>query len=183
MLVLPGGMERTEKEFRELFAASGGGDTAAVAFVVDDLGGWLVGLLADAGRKKLTALVLGSEQERALRRAATAAIQSTAARLAPSSNVPAERLEMVVGEVFRGVPGAALAGRGTLLEALQAGIAAQLAVLDDPGLTGTGQSSAEELGVSGQRAGRGAGQASGPRNHAPRLGRRAAGAAGRPAEP
>jgi hypothetical protein len=40
---------------------------------------------------------------------------------------------MVVGEVFRGPPGVALAGRGTLLEALQAGIAAQLAVLDDPG--------------------------------------------------
>ena len=28
--------------------------------------GWLVGQLADAGRKKLTELVLGSEQERAL---------------------------------------------------------------------------------------------------------------------
>lgn len=44
-----------------------------MAFVVDDLVGWLVGLLAEAGRKKLTALVLGSEQERALGRAATAA--------------------------------------------------------------------------------------------------------------
>jgi hypothetical protein len=34
--------------------------------VVDDLAGWRIGLLADAGRKKLTSLVLGSEQERAL---------------------------------------------------------------------------------------------------------------------
>jgi hypothetical protein len=38
-----------------------------VVFVADALGGWLVGQLADAGRKKLTELVLGSEQERALR--------------------------------------------------------------------------------------------------------------------
>jgi hypothetical protein len=33
--------------------------------VLNDLAAWLVGLLANAGRKKLTALVLGSEQERA----------------------------------------------------------------------------------------------------------------------
>jgi hypothetical protein len=37
-----------------------------VVFVADALGGWLVGQLPDAGRKKLTELVLGSEQERAL---------------------------------------------------------------------------------------------------------------------
>jgi hypothetical protein len=30
-----------------------------VVFVVDDLAAWLAGLLADAGRKKLTTLVLG----------------------------------------------------------------------------------------------------------------------------
>jgi hypothetical protein len=30
-----------------------------MAFVADDLGAWLVGLLADAGRRKLVALVLG----------------------------------------------------------------------------------------------------------------------------
>ena len=34
-----------------------------------------------------------------------------------------------------------------MLEALQAGIAGQLAVLDDASLTGTGQSSADVLGV------------------------------------
>ena len=41
-----------------------------MVFVADDLGAWLVGLLADAGRKKLITVVLGSEQERALRQAA-----------------------------------------------------------------------------------------------------------------
>jgi len=120
-----------------------------VAFVVDDLVAWLVGLLADAGRKKLTASVLGSGQERALGRAATAAIELTVTQLAPSDDERAEQLAMVVSEVFQGPPGVALAGQGTFLEALQAGIAAKLAVLDDPGLTGTGQSSAEGLGVSG----------------------------------
>ena len=39
-----------------------------MVFVVDDLLGWLVGLLADAGRKKLVTRVLGTDQERALRR-------------------------------------------------------------------------------------------------------------------
>jgi tetratricopeptide (TPR) repeat protein len=123
--------------------------TAGVAFIVDDLLAWLVGLLADAGRKKLTALVLGSDQERALRQAATAAIEATAAQLAPAGGERAGQLAMVVGEVFRGSPGVALAGQTTLLEALQTGIAARLAVLDDPAVTGTGQSSAELLGVPG----------------------------------
>ncbi|HEV2374498.1 MAG TPA: hypothetical protein VGS19_20345 [Streptosporangiaceae bacterium] len=35
-----------------------------MVFVVDDLGAWLAGLLADASLKKLTALVLGSDQWR-----------------------------------------------------------------------------------------------------------------------
>jgi hypothetical protein len=93
-------------------------------FVADDLAAWLVGLLADAGRKKLTTLVLGSDQERALRQAATAAIESTAAELDPSGGDRARQLAMVVSEVF-GEPaaGAPSAGQATLLEALQAGIA------------------------------------------------------------
>ncbi len=126
------------------------GKTAGVVFVADDLVAWLVGLLADAGRKKLTTLVLGSDQERALRQAATAAIESTATALDPSGGDQAGRLAMVVSEVFRDAPaGAALAGQATLLEALQAEIAVKLAVLDDAAVTGTGQSSAEVLGVSG----------------------------------
>jgi hypothetical protein len=52
-----------------------------VVFVVDDLLGWLVGLVADAGRKKLVTLVLGSDQERALRQATVAAVEATAAQL------------------------------------------------------------------------------------------------------
>ena len=54
-----------------------------MVFVADDLGAWLVGLLADAGRKKLTSLVLGTDQQRALRQAAVAAVERTAEQLAP----------------------------------------------------------------------------------------------------
>ena len=124
------------------------GKTADVVFVVDDLLAWLVGLVADAGRKKLVTRVLGTDQARALRPAVEAAVEATAAQLAPSSEL-AGQMVMVVGEVFRGPPGVALAGQSTLLEALQAGIAARLAVLDDPDVTGTGQSSLELLGVPG----------------------------------
>ena len=128
----------------------GGWETAGVVFVVDDLAGWLVGLLADAGRKKLTTLVLGDVQERALQQAASAAVQDTAGELSPSDGQRAGQIAMVISEVFRApVPDAPLAGVATLAEGLQAGIAGQLAVLDDAGLTGTGQSSAEVLGVSG----------------------------------
>ena len=67
-----------------------------MAFVADDLTAWLVGLLADAGRKKLTVLILGSDQDRALRWAAEAAVEATAMELAPAANGQADQLAMVV---------------------------------------------------------------------------------------
>ena len=121
-----------------------------MAFVVDDLAAWLVGLLADAGRKKLTTLVLGDEQERALEQAAVAAVQETAEELSASDSQRAAQIAMVIREVFRApTPGAPLAGSATLVEGLHAGIAGQLAALDDADLTGTWQSSADVLGVLG----------------------------------
>jgi hypothetical protein len=121
-----------------------------VVSIADAFAAWLVALLGDAARKKLTTLVLGSEQERALHQAATAAIQSTAIQLDPSGGEQAGSLAMVVSEVFgQPTPGAPLARQETLLEALQVGIAETLSVLDDPNVTGTGQSSAEVLGVPG----------------------------------
>jgi hypothetical protein len=121
-----------------------------VVFGVDALGAWLVEQLADAGRKKLTELVLGSDQERALLQAAAAAVQETAAEVSPSGGGQAGQIAMVINEVFgEPVPDAQLIGRRTLLEGLQARIARQLVVLDDADLTGTGQSSADVLGVPG----------------------------------
>ena len=121
-----------------------------MALVADDLVAWLIGRLADAGFKKLTTLVLGTEQQRALRQAAEAAVERTAEQLAPSGGEQAEQLARAIGKVFRDpAPDAAVAGQATLLEALQAGIAGKLAVLDDPDITGTGQSPAELPGVKG----------------------------------
>jgi hypothetical protein len=120
-----------------------------VAFVADDLGAWLVGLLADAGRKKLITLILGTEQERALRKAAAAATWLVAEELRPEGGERAEELAMIVSQVFGDPLDTSLRAHATLLGALQAGIAAQLASLDDLSLTGIGRSSAEILGVRG----------------------------------
>jgi len=119
-----------------------------VPFAADDLGAWLVGLLADAGRRKLVAFVLGDEQERALHGACQAALTATAADLCTGNAADAEQFAMVVGEVFAAPAPEADGEHGTLLEALQGGIAARLAVLDDRDITAEpGWSSADVLGV------------------------------------
>ena len=121
-----------------------------MVFVADDLGAWLVGLLADAGRRRLATLVLGTDQERALRESAQTAVQLMARELLPDDDERAEQLAMVVSQVFRDpVPSVSQARNTTLLEELQAGIAEQLVVLDDPSLTGTRQSSADVLEIPG----------------------------------
>jgi hypothetical protein len=121
-----------------------------VVFVADAFGTWLVEQLADAGRKKLTELFLGSEQERALQRVADVAVWATAKEVSPSGGEQAGQVAMVISEVFRDpAPAVPLAGPVMLLEGLRARIATQLAVLDDPELTGTGQSSSDVLGVPG----------------------------------
>jgi NB-ARC domain-containing protein len=121
-----------------------------VVFVADDLAAWLVGLLADAGRKKLTGLVLGTEQERALRAAGAVAVQLTAGELCSGDAEQTDHLALIISQVFGvPVPTVPLAGNATVLEALQTGIAEQLAVLDDASRTGTDRSSAEVLGMAG----------------------------------
>jgi len=120
-----------------------------MAFVADDLGAWLVGLLADAGRKKLTVWALGTEQDRALRQAASAAVWLTARDLRPEGGERTEELALVITHVFGGTVPEALAGSGTtVLENLWTGIGSRFAVLDDVSLTGTGQSSAQNLGLT-----------------------------------
>jgi hypothetical protein len=118
-----------------------------VDFVTGVFATWLLEQLADAGRKRLTTLLLGDEQERAVRVAASAAIGLTAERFHPAGGRPTEHLAMVIDQVFAEPVPAAPVGDVTLLEALHSGITAQLALLDDPELTGTGKSSAELLGV------------------------------------
>ena len=118
-----------------------------MVFVADALAGWLIGALAEAGREKVRRWVLGSDQERALRQASSAAVQATAAVLCPEDDEQAQVLAMVIDHIFSApLPGASEIERATVLEALQKGIARQLAVLDDAELTGTEESSAAVLG-------------------------------------
>jgi hypothetical protein len=53
---------------------------AEMVFVADDLAAWLIFILAGGDRKTLTTVMLGDDQERALRLVATAAVQRTACR-------------------------------------------------------------------------------------------------------
>ena len=115
-----------------------------MVFVAGGLATWPTGLLDDAGRKKLTTLVLGSDQERALRLAATAAVRLTAEELRPDNGEQAEHAALVISQVFNElVPDAPLAGHATVLEALHAGSAGQLAVLESRAIAaGPGKQSA-----------------------------------------
>jgi hypothetical protein len=119
-----------------------------MVFVADAFASWLVEQVADVGRKRLVTWALGSDQERALRQAAAAAVQRTAEELRPASSEEAAHVAMVVGHVFIEPVRRSVTGQATLLEAIRAGIAFQMAPLSDAGLTGTGVSSAELLGVS-----------------------------------
>jgi len=103
-------------------------------FVVDDLLGWLIGRLADAGYQKLATLVRGSDQARALKAAVTAAVQATVTELGLSDPVEAEQAAEQINKAFRRREPVPLPpGQPTLLEALQAGIAWQLRVVNDAG--------------------------------------------------
>ena len=119
-------------------------------WVADDLGAWLIAVLADAGRKKLTAFILGTDQERALREASAVAVRGVAQGVFPMNAAHADNLARVISHVFgEPTPPAPLDPATTLLSELCARIDSQLAVLDDAERTGTGRSSASYLGVSG----------------------------------
>jgi hypothetical protein len=125
-----------------------GSYTGAAVFVADDLEAWLVGLVADAGRKKLTEIVLGSDQDRALRRSATAAVDALAAELCAGDAKAAEQLALVVSHVFgEPIPGEPLVRQPTVWRLLQERVAQQLAVSDDRAVTGIWQFSANLLDV------------------------------------
>jgi hypothetical protein len=113
----------------------GGWETAGV-FGADNLVGWLIGRLLDAGYKKLSTRLLGTDQNRALKEALTAAVETTVREIGPSNEEEVERVARRIDKAFhRREPVRQLPGELSQLEALQAGIAAQLSVLDDAGQT------------------------------------------------
>ena len=107
--------------------------------VVDDLVTWLIGRLADAGYKKLTTWLRGSDQQRALKKAVTSAVQATVREIGPSGGEEADRAAEQINKAFRRREPVPLPpGQATLLEALQAGIAGQLSAVDDAGQPAAG---------------------------------------------
>jgi tetratricopeptide (TPR) repeat protein len=114
---------------------------------------WLLGQLATATRQGLAEGLFGDEQERALSAAGEAAIQRTARELRPDgSDQEVDHLAAVVEQVFQvSLPTAPLEDQPTILQALQTGVTAQLALLGDASVTGTGQSSAQVLGLPVER--------------------------------
>lgn len=126
-----------------------------MVFIAEAFPGWLFGQLADAGRKRLGPWFLGNDQQRALQQAATAAIWATVRQLRATPGATddvhgPDHLARVIDHVFQEPPDPAesLAEHATLLQGLQAGVAARLAVLGDAEITGTGESSAGPLGIS-----------------------------------
>src|SRR4051794_24052606 len=124
-------------------------------FIAEALGAWLIEQLAESGRSRLAGWLLGSQQQRALEQAASAAIQDTAWQLRPGPSAGeeaagAEHLARVIDHVFQTPPSPSesLSKRDSLLEGLYAAVAVRLAALGNRDLTGTDQSSAELLGVS-----------------------------------
>jgi tetratricopeptide (TPR) repeat protein len=98
-----------------------------IPIVVGDFVAWAVGAIAQAGLGALTTKMLGTEQDRALRKAAKVAIQATARELTQGDENRSAKLEAQITKVFA-APGPDLptTGQGTVLETLQAGIAAQV---------------------------------------------------------
>jgi tetratricopeptide (TPR) repeat protein len=94
-----------------------------------------------------------SEQLSTLMAAVKAAVDRTAREVRPDASEEAvEHLAAVLNQVVDPrLPAAPLANYPTLLQALEAGIAAQIGVLDDPDLTGRGQSSLQLLGLRAEQ--------------------------------
>ena len=108
---------------------------ARLLFVADDLSAWLIGVLADAGRRRLARLALGTDSERALRQAATEAALGAAAELCPADPGRTRELAAALSQAFgKPTPGDLIKAGGTMLESLHEGISGRLAVLDEAGL-------------------------------------------------
>lgn len=120
-----------------------------MAFVAEALGTWLVERIADACSGRLAESVIGSAQQRELQQAATVAIERTARDLCAGDEADRSELALIIEHVFgESVLNESLDEAATLTAAIRVGVTARLSVLGDAEITGTGQSSAETLGIS-----------------------------------
>jgi hypothetical protein len=120
-----------------------------MVFVAEALGTWLVERIADACSWRLADSAIGSAQQRELQQAATVAIERTARDLWADEDRDPSELARIIEHVFgESVLSGSLEEAATLTDAIRVGVTARLSVLGDAELTGTGQSSAETLGIS-----------------------------------
>src|SRR5260370_17299471 len=84
------------RSFPRYLTCQGEWETADMVLFADTFASWLIGQVADAGRKGLATWVLGSDQERALRKAAAVAVQRTADDLRPAPCEHATQIAMLV---------------------------------------------------------------------------------------
>jgi tetratricopeptide (TPR) repeat protein len=118
-------------------------------FVAQAFASWLVGVVADFGRVRLSRLIFGTDQERALRHAGTVVVWRISVDLHEGDEKRAEHLATVLDRLFESsVPRNVGPGQGTLLEAIRHGIALQLESLADADIAGPGGSPADPFGMS-----------------------------------
>jgi Effector-associated domain 2 len=110
--------------------------------------GWLVALLGDHAAEGLTRVLLGSPERRRFATAMTAATRVTVASVIQGAP-PAVRdvLAAALAERFTEPPARVLDGRTRVRSALIAAIQDQISPLADPGLTRSGRSFLQEIGV------------------------------------
>lgn len=115
-------------------------------------GSWLVGQFFDAAHRRPGEQLVGSEQDRALPAAGQADVARTARELRPNGSDEDVEHGGGAGSGLSSAPACRAAQEAAHVPS-RAGNrhAAQLALLGDATLTGTGQSSAEALGLSVQR--------------------------------
>jgi tetratricopeptide (TPR) repeat protein len=112
--------------------------------LVDAAVGWLVQVLGTAGARAGTRLTVGSQDERTLRRAMAAALESVVEQAPQATR---EGLRATLSERFSQPPRFAVDGRSRISDALRYGIREQLEPLADRTVTGSGSSYLEEVGV------------------------------------
>jgi hypothetical protein len=113
---------------------------------------WLVALLGDHALRGVTRILLGNRDRRAFASALSAATTVTIA--AVMRNVPPESrdaLERALRERFAEPPASVLDGRTRVRTALIDAVQDQIEPLADPGITPTGRSFLEEIGVDAAR--------------------------------
>jgi effector-associated domain 2 (EAD2)-containing protein len=116
--------------------------------LVEAFVGWVVEVIGSQLLAGARAGVLGTPDRRALARAVGAAAEAVLAELPASAREP---VAAALGERFASPPALAIDARTPVREALVAGVRLQIAPLADRGLTGTGRSFLEEIGVDPAR--------------------------------